>query len=152
VDTARITHPALGTNTREERALDLYRERGHEIITLGEGTFEVPSCTGRNVYEVRYGGTIESCSCPDFGFGHTCKHLLAVGITHAARRSGVREVRILRAAGGDPFAHAGKRSSRGSRRSCPSCFGGYVTLTVEEDGQERDEAVPCRRCSDDGEL
>jgi hypothetical protein len=26
------------------------------------------------------------------------------------------------------------------------CFGGYVTITVEEDGQEHDEAVPCRRC------
>jgi hypothetical protein len=28
------------------------------------------------------------------------------------------------------------------------CFGGYVTITVEEDGQEYDEAVPCRRCAD----
>ena len=26
------------------------------------------------------------------------------------------------------------------------CYGGYVTITVEEDGQEHDEAVPCRRC------
>ena len=26
------------------------------------------------------------------------------------------------------------------------CFGGYGTITVEEDGQEHDEAVPCRRC------
>jgi hypothetical protein len=26
------------------------------------------------------------------------------------------------------------------------CFGGYVTITVEEDGQEHDEVVPCRRC------
>jgi hypothetical protein len=26
------------------------------------------------------------------------------------------------------------------------CFGGYVTVTVEEDGQEHEEAVPCRRC------
>ncbi len=29
---------------------------------------------------------------------------------------------------------------------CTACFGGYVTITVEEDGQEHDEAVPCRRC------
>jgi hypothetical protein len=29
------------------------------------------------------------------------------------------------------------------------CFGGYVTITVEEDGCERDEAVPCRRCAGD---
>jgi hypothetical protein len=43
---------------------------------------------------------------------------------------------------GDPFAYAGGRAL-----GCPVCFGGYVTITVEEDGVERDEAVPCRRCS-----
>jgi len=32
---------------------------------------------------------------------------------------------------------------------CASCFGGYITITVEEDGQEHDEAVPCRRCAGD---
>jgi hypothetical protein len=42
---------------------------------------------------------------------------------------------------GDPFAYAGKR------KGCSRCFGGYVTITVEEDGQEHDEVVPCRRCS-----
>ncbi len=53
---------------------------------------------------------------------------------------------------GDPFyaaaiarAHDGRRDRR---RGCSLCFGGYVTITVEEDGQEHDEAVPCRRCSD----
>ena len=30
---------------------------------------------------------------------------------------------------------------------CPFCFRGYVTITLEEDGQEHDEAVPCQRCS-----
>jgi hypothetical protein len=36
-------------------------------------------------------------------------------------------------------AHAGKR-----RRDRPACFGGYVTtITVEHDGGECDEAVPC---------
>jgi hypothetical protein len=29
---------------------------------------------------------------------------------------------------------------------CPSCFGGYVTITVEGDGNERNEAVLCRGC------
>ena len=29
------------------------------------------------------------------------------------------------------------------------CYGsGVVVLTIEEDGQERDEVVPCRRCSE----
>ena len=32
------------------------------------------------------------------------------------------------------------------RLECSWCFGGYITVTVEEDGQERDEAVPCKRC------
>ena len=36
---------------------------------------------------------------------------------------------------------------RAKRAAC-HCFGGYVTITVEEDGEERDEAVPCRRGSD----
>jgi hypothetical protein len=40
---------------------------------------------------------------------------------------------------GDPFPHAG--AQRGEDRSC-TCFGGYVTITVEEGGEERDEAVP----------
>ena len=43
-------------------------------------------------------------------------------------------------AAGDPFAYAGERLG------CSLCFGGYLTITVEEAGQERDEAVPCRRC------
>jgi len=72
----------------------------------------------------------ETCTCPDFEhFGLpndvNCKHLFAVAIAHATRRGP-------------------RRSQR--RPSCPSCFGGYVTINVEEDGQERDEAVPCRRC------
>jgi hypothetical protein len=29
---------------------------------------------------------------------------------------------------------------------CPLCFRGYVTITLEEDGQEHHEAVPCKRC------
>ena len=60
---------------------------------------------------------------------------------HAARRGGVREVRTARVAAGDGIAY------RAKRKECPACFGGYVTITVEEDGQEHEEAVPCRRCT-----
>ena len=35
------------------------------------------------------------------------------------------------------------------RLECTSCFGGYGTIAVEEDGQEHDEAVPCRRCAEE---
>ncbi len=57
---------------------------------------------------------------------------------------------------GDPFYAAAHRdddtveahyASLARLEDCPYCFGGYVTITVEEDGQEHDEAVPCRRCS-----
>ena len=99
----------------------------------------MPSCTGAGTYRVDY--ELEACDCPDRAA--LCKHILAVGIVRASRRSGIREVRTLRVVAGDPFAYAGKRGG------CPSCFGGYVTISVEEDGQEHDEAVPCGRCSAD---
>ena len=38
----------------------------------------------------------------------------------------------------------------GPRRSSPTVFSfaGYVSLTLEEDGEEINEAVPCRRSND----
>lgn len=71
----------------------------------------------------------ETCGCEDFTFygsavGVACRHVYAAAIARA-------------------------RDGRRDRRSgCSLCFGGYVTITVEEDGQERDEAAPCRRCAD----
>ncbi len=132
MDTTTVAHPAhrQGGDTREQRALELYRTRGHEIKVIGEDTFEVPSCTGSHTYQVSYGASNareERCSCPDFGFGHTCKHLLSVGIMHAARRSGIREIRITAAAAGDPFSYAGKTAPcagcgrRGRRRDLVEC-------------------------------
>jgi hypothetical protein len=132
-------------SARAERALKLFEERGHLIRSVAPDTFEVPSCgmEGRR-YTVRYGGHEESCSCPDFAYrGEACKHLLAVGIMHAARRSGVALKQSFATVAGDPFAYAG----RSQRRGCSRCYGGYVYMGVEEDGQERDEAVPCRRCN-----
>ena len=35
---------------------------------------------------------------------------------------------------------------RGKPYELPFCFRGYISITVEEDGQERVEAVPCTRC------
>jgi hypothetical protein len=125
VDTTTVAHPAPPTNpnARAERALELYRARVEEISSLGEDNFEVPSCTGRGLYIVRYGGEVESCTCKDFEIrGEACKHLLAVGIAHARRRSGVKVVSTLAVAAGDPFkaasktaecAGCGKRSAHG---------------------------------------
>jgi hypothetical protein len=46
----------------------------------------------------------------------------------------------------DSSAPAHPSTEEEAPHGCPLCFGGYVTITVEEDGQEHDEAVPCRRC------
>jgi uncharacterized Zn finger protein len=109
-DSSALAHPS----TRETRALELYEKRGHLIRSTASDIYEVPSCgmQGRR-YTVRYGGHArEACTCKDFEFGHICKHLLAVGIMHAARRGGVREVRDVRVAAGDPFKATGGRRLR----------------------------------------
>jgi hypothetical protein len=72
-------------NTRELRALELYRRRGHEIRHVDQDLYLVPSCTGRGFYSVDY--REETCDCPDFEHrGENCKHILAVGILVAKRR------------------------------------------------------------------
>ena len=145
-----VAHPGTDSRreytARAERALALYEERGHLIRALGADRYEVPSCSmdGRR-YIVRYGGEVERCSCPD---RHVpCKHLIAAALAGPTvrRRSGVK-VRTISAAG-DPFKFWLRPAGRSQRRGCSLCFGGYVTITVEEDGQERHEAVPCRRCA-----
>ncbi len=74
-------------NTRESRALTLYRERRQDIVLIGRDTFEVPSQDGTRVYEVVYGGEVETCTCPDFVYRNvSCIHLLAVGACRARRR------------------------------------------------------------------
>jgi hypothetical protein len=52
-------------------------------------------------------------------------------------------------AAGDPFIAAGSGADRDRGGDCPSCFGGYVTITYEDadgSGAEVFEPVPCRRC------
>ncbi|MEJ7872428.1 MAG: hypothetical protein WKF67_09225 [Rubrobacteraceae bacterium] len=74
------------TDTRELRALALYRTRGAEIVRTGLHTYEVPSCSGSGPYAVDY--ERESCDCPD-ARRHpalNCKHLLAVAVKMAKRR------------------------------------------------------------------
>jgi hypothetical protein len=57
------------------------------------------------------------------------------------KSSAIRRTDHPEVAAGDPFVAAGRDLD------CRICFGGYVTITVEEDGEERVEAVPCRRCN-----
>ena len=137
MDTTSVADRRHETTTREHRALELYRTRGHAIERIAEDVFRVPSCAGEGFYTVRY-GAVEACDCLAFlyGGGRSCKHLLAVGIAHAKRR--FTTVRTIGAAG-DPFPYAGDHGGHG-------CYGGVVYLTYEEDGHEWLEPVPCRRC------
>ena len=87
MDTATVTHPST-PDTRELRALALYRARGREIVLIGRDTYEVPSQDGKRTYEVVYGAdAVESCTRPDHTYrGAACVHLLAVGVCRAKRR------------------------------------------------------------------
>ena len=72
---------------RAFRGFELHEARGSEIVRTGPFTYLVPSCSGGRFYAVNY--KTETCECPDFehaGYG-CCKHLFAVGIHRAARRS-----------------------------------------------------------------
>jgi SWIM zinc finger len=81
----RSESPQSSANTRAERALELYHERGRGIERITPNLYLVPSCTGEGVYRVDYAA--ESCSCPDHEIrGEVCKHILAVGILRAKRR------------------------------------------------------------------
>jgi SWIM zinc finger len=120
-----IAQPRTVPNTRELRALELYRTRGHEIRQSAEDLYLVPSCTGRGFYSVDY--REETCDCPDFTHRReNCKHILAVGV-HVAKRRHQRP-------------HA--------------CMDGWVFLgRVVESEHDLDgevieyERVPCRRCN-----
>ena len=80
-------------HTRELRALELHRERGHEIVRTGRFTYLVPSCSGGEPYAVNY--RRETCDCPDMTIprrsrepGEPCKHVYVIGIHRAKRRGG----------------------------------------------------------------
>jgi hypothetical protein len=82
--------------TRELRALALYLGRGSEIEQYGEDLFYVPSQDGSKMYRVQYGNGHEFCSCPDHNYHpeRACKHILAVGLLFAKKRSRRRQAFI----------------------------------------------------------
>jgi hypothetical protein len=81
-----LAHPPT-PDTRELRALALYRTRRQDIVLIDRDTYEVPSQDGTRVYEVVYGGEVETCTCPDFVYRNlSCVHQLAVGACRARRR------------------------------------------------------------------
>jgi hypothetical protein len=99
---------------RARRAHDLYLRARQRVVRLNADTFTVPSSASGRPYRVRYGGTVEACSCVDFEVhaGRVpCKHVQMLGIMFAVRRRpGVPEVaEIAVSKAGDPFAHAGTK-------------------------------------------
>jgi hypothetical protein len=91
------------------------------VVCLEGDLWAVRSATHGGFHRVDL--TDETCTCEDFvhyGRAHevNCRHIYAVAIAHATRRR---------------------------HRPC-ACIDGTVYLTVEDDGQERVEAVRCRRC------
>jgi len=118
--TATVRDDPPKVSTRESRALDLYRTRGHEIRKVGEDLYLVPSCTGQGSYTVDY--RAEACDCPDFERrGLNCKHILCVGIRVAKRRSSA----------GRPCA----------------CLNGFVFVGyVDDNDVEHFASYRCRRC------
>ncbi len=82
-----IAHPAP-PDTRETRALDLYRERHHEIEQIAPDIYLVPCGSARGgFYRVDY--EAETCTCPDAEFHPdlSCKHVLCIGILRAKHRT-----------------------------------------------------------------
>jgi hypothetical protein len=144
-------------STCAERALALFEERGHLIRAVAADTYEVPSCSmdGRR-YRVRYGVSVEErCECPawSYGSGRACKHLLAVGIAHATRRGGVREIRLPAVIAGDGIAYAAKKErwNRAARIAaaiaadkCELCG---VSVVVPDEGVYTDGGALCHACA-----
>jgi hypothetical protein len=73
-------------NTRELRALELYRTHGRDIERLAAHLYRVPSQDGERSYDVLYGER-EECQCNDHQYrGVACVHIIAVGIHKAKSR------------------------------------------------------------------
>lgn len=73
------------SDTRELRALELFRARGREIERVSPDVYLVPSCSGGAAYRVDLSD--ESCTCRDHEIrGGNCKHILAASLGRAKRR------------------------------------------------------------------
>jgi hypothetical protein len=81
VDTTESSAPAH-PSTREQRGLELYRERGAQIRHVRDSVWSVPSCSREGVYLVDLRAGI--CTCADMPpAGEACKHVMAACIVRA---------------------------------------------------------------------
>src|SRR5437867_11934101 len=75
---------AIDSQARMTRGMDILENK--TITENEDGSFAVPSQTGKNLYEVRLLGQAWACTCPDFEFRQieSCKHIFAVKMFVAA--------------------------------------------------------------------
>lgn len=87
--TKKGTNPMAVTSvaeTREQRGLRIWRERGDEIRPMSSGGLSVPSESGERTYRVSL--MDHRCGCPDHERrGETCKHLFAATVWAAHERT-----------------------------------------------------------------
>ena len=85
--------------TREQRGLDLYRERGSEFERVSRDVFIVPSRTRRRL-EYRVDLERQSCECYDHRrSGGPCLHVYAAMLYAAWLRRAARTIAAAMAAG-----------------------------------------------------
>jgi hypothetical protein len=143
----RTSTPEVTPNSRAERALALYQERGHEIEYVGFDHWRVPatrkdSSLASDFYTVLY-GEHEACSCKDYQFGRgkrACKHLLAVGILHAKRR------RLTVSVAGDPFVAAARSCRYAECAGCRQRFHRGELAEVQDSLTYFEGDLLCEEC------
>lgn len=141
MDERSVARPAHDPTPQQDRWRAIRERTTRGLLTFNAGggvclegdLWAVRSATHGGFYKVDLDA--EVCDCPDFvhyGREHDvcCRHLFAAAIAHGTRR--------------------GPRQRR-EDRPC-ACVGGWVYIGFEEDGQERVEAVPCRRCRETREV
>ncbi len=84
-------------DSRELRALALYREHEADIVLTAKDVWSVPSGSRAHLYhEVHYPAATpegETCSCEAYSYGYRpCVHILQAAIKAAKRRKAARVI------------------------------------------------------------
>jgi len=69
----------MKVDAREQRGADIAKVA--VVARKDDGSWLVPSMSGNGRYVVKLDGEKPTCTCPDCGNGHKCKHIFAVEFT-----------------------------------------------------------------------